>query len=499
MPCHFFSPEIMDEESSPSSGGSPDASVYLPVATVDDTDLNSLVSPCKKLKLGPPQLCSTFVHTPVATKSRSSGPVRHSSDPLCCSTPIPGHNSKKSDRVRHSGAGNDDTIVASETMINSNGHAVEPCLSLDSDNKNIDIKTGSSRQSENSATNQTVDAVAISNNQCESESACVQQVSGGNSDIKTGLNIEVKDEVDTRQEAEDLDETITLHDELKLGGGIELKDSGVCFQDSIKENELSEIKSTSLMSIGKCKGLSVRDPNIIREADKPSDRNIVIDTYMLKENIIINEDHLPNPKTKRGKRKKETVGKFIEYSGPGFTTSIKPGLQEKLETNIDTKEGDLKTCVLQEYGGPGLTSIPEGKALESASNSNSEKDSANMLCTKVPKGQGIFVDNVPVKESAKATVFEILKNFNMATNTSSQSESEQQTSGSTLRHFSTGSGCSALKPDEIYPSLSTCSSKGDNNSTEKNSHKCLQSQGRYRTQCCSSILSFRTDKPGKTV
>ena len=466
----------MDEDSSTSCGDSPEAADYQGVGAIDDTDLNSLVSPCKKLKLGPPQFCSTFAHTPTA-KSSSSGPVRHSSVPLCCSTPIPGHNSKKSDGKRHSGEGNDDTIVGSETIVNSNGHDAEPCLSLVSDDKAIKIKTESCRQSKNSATNKAAEAVNICDNLCESEStcSCSRQVCEGTSVVKTGVNPEVKDEIDTRKEAEDLDET--LKDELKLEGCVELKDSGVCFQDSIKEVELSDIKSVSLMSINKCKGLSVRDPNIIREADKPQDRNLVIDTYMLKENIIINEDHLPNPKTKRGKRKKETVGKFIEYSGPGFTTSVKPELQEKQETKIDTKGGDLKTCVLQEYGGAGLTSAPKGKVAEPASNCiNSEKESANMLCTKVPKGPGIIVDNVPVKESAKATVFEILKNFNMATNTSSQSESEQQTSGSTLQQFSTGSG-SALKPDEVYPSLS--SSKGDNKSTEKNSHKCLQSQGRF--------------------
>ena len=410
--------ETMDEDSVPSPGDSPDAPDYLGVAAVDNTDLNSLVSPCKKLKLGPPQFCSTFAHTPTS-KSSSSGPVRHSSVPLCCSTPIPGHDSKKSDNKRHSGEGNDDTVVGSETIINSNGHDVEPCLSHVSDVEGIKIKTEICRQSENSATNKATDADYVCDNLRESESACSQQVCGGKSDINTGLDTEVKDDIGTRKEIEDLDETITCKDELKLEGCVELKDSGVCFQDSIKEVEVSEIKSVSLMSVNKCKGLSVRDPNIIREADKPQDRNVVIDTYMLKENIIINEDHLPNPKTKRGKRKKETGGKFIEYCGPGFTTSVKPELQENTGTEIDSKEGDLKTCVLQEYGGPGLTSVPKGKVLEPASNCNTEKESANMLCTKVPKGPGIFVDNVPVKESAKATVFEILKNFNMATNTSS--------------------------------------------------------------------------------
>ena len=466
----------MGDNSSPSPGDSPEAPDYQGNPAVDDTDLNSLVSPCKKLKLGPPQFCSTFAHTPTA-KPTTSGPVRHSSVPLCCSTPIPGHDLKKSDGKRHSGEGSDDTIVDSETTVNSNGHDVDPCGTAVSEDKTVNVKAESSEQLESSTTNIATGAV---NKHHETERLCK-----GNSDAKTGLSHDVKDEIDSRKETEDLDDTLTLNDELKREGFVELKDSGICFQDSVKDTEISAIKSVSFMSINKCKGLSIRDPNIIREVDKPQDRNVVIDTYMLKENIIINEDHLPNPKTKRGKRKKESGGKFIEYSGPGFTTSVKPGLQEKQETKIDTQEGDLKTCVLQEYGGAGLTSAPKGTVHAPTLKNNSEKDSANMLCSKVPKGQGIFLDNVPVKESAKATVFEILKNFNMATNTSSQSESDQQTSGSTLQQFSTGSG-SALKPDEVYPSLS--SSKGDSNSTEKINHKCLQSQGTCLMWCLCKIL-----------
>ena len=425
-----------------------------------DAELNSLVSPCKKLKLGPPLLCSTLLQTPDA-KASGVKPVRSSSAPLCCSTPLPVQITKKSaTESRESGVGalkaveeknisrGSDVRNGEHTEVSAEGETVKPVAGTD-DLNDLDIN----------------DTLKETESDCNDEPKQTDAVKCG---TEKDFSDHLIDAWNIRAEANGFIETDKEKNQ-RLEGSLEFKDSGVCFQESVRE-------STSVIKINNCKGLSIRDPNIIREVEKPVNRNIVLDTYMSKENFI-NEDHLPVPKTTRTK-----VKKFIEYSGPGFTTTFnseQAGAGKESKSNDD----DIRTCKLQEYSGPGLTSLPEGKAAEFASNPNVAKD-CNMLASKIPKGQGIFVDNIPVQESAKATIYQVLKDYNMMSNTSSQSGSEQQTSGSTLRQFTSGSS-STLKPDEAYPSWTSSkgdnSTKGDKNSaTEKTvNHKVLQCQGMF--------------------
>ena len=437
------------------------------ITTDEEPDLNSLVSPCKKLKLGPPLLCSTLLQTPDA-KPLSRKTVKNSSAPLCCSTPLPAHTNKTN--VRNSGVGAvdegeplEDRTVCGDSDKNSEPAEIPELLR--ETEKSVDTNTNDPNDSDLNDTLKETN----SNSNCEQ----------GNTDIeacKIGKDFSehLLDTWNLKAEANGFIEADKEKNQ-RLEGSLEFQDSGVCFQESIKENE-----PASVVKVTSCKGLSVRDPNIIREVEKPVNRNVIIDTYMAKENIIINEDHLPVPKATRKK-----VKKFIEYTGPGFTATLKP--EDLAPTTEDTisKDNDIRTCMLQEYRGPGLTSHPAGKVIDSTEKPCAVDDCNNMFASKIPKGPGIFIDNIPVQESAKATVFQVLKDYNRMTNTSSQSVSEQQTSGSTLRQFSSASS-SALKPDEAYPSWTSSKgenngSKGDNNSsTEKTvSHKVLQCQGMF--------------------
>ena len=420
-----------------------------------EEELNSLVSPCKRLKLGPPLFCSTLLQTP-AEKSANDGCVRGSSDPLCCSTPLPINASKKPcHNVRETGVGEEDTDIAQDTNINCEKTQCASEL-LTRNWECTENSVEAEHEQEADADRDYLKNLTTNENNQEPESGCnaADKIGGTENYFSDKLQDEWKNE----------SEAVALDDTNNVG----FKDSGVCFQDSLKENELSLQKPTTVND-SECRGLRIRNPNITRE-EKQIKRNFVIDTQMSKENFI-NEDHLPNPKFKKKK-----VNKFIEYTGPGFTTTVKVTGQKNRDNQIGQ---DIKTCMLQEYNGPGLTSVPEGKVVEMAMDYNSVKENSNTLSKKIPRGNGIFVDNVPVQESAKATVYQVLKNYNIETNTSSQTESEQ-TSGSTLRQFNSGSS-SALKPDEVYPSLTDMCSKGENNSgmEKKVNHKVLQSQGNY--------------------